>query len=249
MLQIQTLLERPDFEANFFPAALSAQWPKFSQNDPIAELFYGDGYLEQYREFVLVASEIHQPQKMVARACSVPFLWNLPDLPEGGWDAVVMQANDTVTNKRSPNAVSALEITVHPDHQGTGLSKTMLIALRDNARRLGFEHLYAPVRPSHKHLEPLTPMAEYSARVREDGLPSDPWLRTHVRIGGRILSVAPHSMTISATLERWREWTGLPFKVSGAVIVAGALAPVLVSLEHNIAVYVEPNVWVHHSLD
>jgi uncharacterized protein (AIM24 family) len=40
----------------------------------------------------------------------------------------------------------------------------------------------------------------------------------------------------------------LIFETSGAVAVAGALSPVHVSLEQNHAVYVEPNIWVHHRL-
>ena len=80
-------------------------------------------------------------------------------------------------------AVSALEIMVTPRLQGRGISRVMLAALRDNARRLGFAELYAPLRPTDKHREPLTPFAEYVARRREDGLPvrflgahpSPPW--------------------------------------------------------------------------
>ncbi|MCD6639370.1 MAG: N-acetyltransferase, partial [Nocardioides sp.] len=83
-------------------------------------------------------------------------------------------------------------------------------------------------------------------RTRDDGLPVDPWLRVHVRAGGRIDRVAPRSMVIPGTLEEWREWTGLPFDRTGPVEVPGALAPVLCDAEHGTAVYVEPNVWVRH---
>jgi hypothetical protein len=31
-------------------------------------------------------------------------------------------------------------------------------------------------------------------------------------------------------------------------VVAGALTPIWVSLEHDSAVYIEPGVWVHHAL-
>ena len=61
-------------------------------------------------------------------------------------------------------------------------------------------------------------------------------------------NVAPTSMTIPGTLEQWREWTGLPFDASGPVHVPGALVPVMCAAEHDVAVYVEPNVWVHHHL-
>jgi hypothetical protein len=41
-------------------------------------------------------------------------------------------------------------------------------------------------------------------------------------------------------------WTGQPFNTGGPVIVEGALSPVLASLSHDVAVYVEPNVWIEH---
>ena len=91
-------------------------------------------------------------------------------------------------------------------------------------------------------------MASYALRVRADGLPVDPWLRVHMRGGGRIRNVAPMSMTIPGTLAQWRDWTGMAFDTSGPIQVPGALVPVMCAAEHDVAVYVEPNVWVHHPL-
>jgi hypothetical protein len=91
-------------------------------------------------------------------------------------------------------------------------------------------------------------MKDYISRVREDGLPSDPWLRVHARLGARIVKVCPLSMVIAGTLQQWREWTGLALEESGDIDVDGALTPLHVSIEHDHAVYAEPNVWVHHKL-
>jgi GNAT superfamily N-acetyltransferase len=137
---------------------------------------------------------------------------------------------------------------VTPRLQGRGIAQAMLVAMRDNARRLGFADLYAPLRPSDKHREPLTLFADYVARRRKDGLLYDSWVRTHVRAGARIVKIAPCSMVIAGTLAQWREWTGLSFAQSGPAIVPGALSAVHVSLEQDHAVYVEPNLWVHHPL-
>ena len=63
---------------------------------------------------------------------------------------------------------------------------------------------------------------------------------------GRIVKLAPCSMIVPGTLADWRGWTGLPFDESGDVVVPGALAPVHVAAEQDHAVYVEPNVWIHH---
>jgi hypothetical protein len=55
-------------------------------------------------------------------------------------------------------------------------------------------------------------------------------------------------MTIAGSLADWLRWTGMKFDRSGEVTIAGALVPVTVSLEHDYAVYVEPNVWLRYAL-
>jgi hypothetical protein len=150
---------------------------------------------------------------------------------------------------RELNTLCALEVAVVPGQRSRHLSGRALAAVADNARDHGFRDVVVPVRPSKKDLVPEMPMDDYVARTRDDGLPEDPWLRTHVREGGQILGVCPVSMTITGSLAQWRDWTGLPFDTSGPVTVPGALNPVEVSVEHDRAVYVEPNVWVRHQLD
>ena len=143
------------------------------------------------------------------------------------WDQVIRWGHRDRVQGIRPTAVSALEIMVAPRLQGRGISQVMITALRDNARRLGFTALYAPIRPTEKHGEPLTPFAEYVARRRADGQPHDPWVRTHLRLGAVVVKVAPCSMVIVGTLAEWRQWTGLAFERSGTAIVPGALRGLL----------------------
>ena len=105
-----------------------------------------------------------------------------------------------------------------------------------------------PLRPSNKDREPYTPFAEYVARTRADGLPHDAWLRIHVRAGARIVKIAPRSMVFAGTLAEWSQWTGMEFNRSGELTVPGALSPLHVSREQDHAVYVEPNLWLHHRI-
>ena len=225
-------------------AGFDRSWPEFMQQSPVGPLFYGD--LEPVADYQLVAMD---GDEAVAAAYSVPFALGLEgreELPDTGWDEVIRWGHTDRRLGRECNVATALEIIITPERQGSGLSSVMLEALRDNAFRLGHDVLYAPVRPSLKSREPETPMTEYAFRVRDDGLPFDPWLRVHVCAGGTILKVCPVSMTIPGTLAQWRGWTGLPFDTDLPVIVDGALSPVLVSLAHDAAVYIEPNVWVEH---
>ncbi len=249
-LRIATIAERPDLKSSFADPATDP-WPAFMSEDPISLLYYSDVRIAQ-PEYGLIAYDAAAPGQAVARAYCVPFAWDgdpaLGDLPVDGWDGVIWRSARDRQIGRKPNLISALEITIPTNQQGTGMSARMLAAMRDNAARLGFEHLVAPVRPSRKHLVPDLPIEQYAALVREDGLPQDPWLRVHVRAGGRIVGTCKRAMVIPGTLDEWRAWTGLPFDESGPVVVPDALVPVQCSVEHDYAVYVEPAVWLYHRL-
>ncbi len=232
---------------------LTASWADFMLEDPLANLYFAEGRTARFADFALVAYDDAAPDRVLGRAFSVPFClgedFGRTALPDGGWDTVVRWADQDHFLGREPNAVSALEITLHPQAQGRGLSVEMVRALRANAERLGFGDLFAPVRPSHKHFEPHTPFDDYVHRLRDDDLPADPWLRVHARVGGTVVKVAPHSMVVAGSLQAWRAWTNLPFDRNGPCVVPQALVPVHVSLEQDHAVYVEPNVWIHHRLN
>lgn len=249
-----TLAERPELRRQVFSAEFRAAVPEFMLHDPTAALYYADRALDRYLDFVLVAVDRDDPGRPIARAVSVPFAYGgdiagRAELPDGGWDEIIRWAHDDHLAGRRPNAVSALEIMVLPPYRGRGLSQLMLAKLCRNTRARGFADLYGPVRPTEKHLEPRVPIADYIARSRMDGLPYDSWVRAHLRVGGRIIKVAPCSMVVAGTLAEWRRWTGLAFAESAEAIVPGALSPVHVSVEQDHAVYVEPNLWIHHRVD
>ncbi|MET9619830.1 N-acetyltransferase [Streptomyces sp. NPDC006464] len=246
-LTVTTLAERPELQGALW--AIKDLWPEFTLHDPV-----GWGYMArivtELPEYVLVATDADG--EVVARAFSVPFRLAGEDrgeLPARGWDEVMLWAFSDLRHGRTPDTVSAIEVCVATKALGQGLSGRMLAEMRDNARRLGFSEVVAPVRPNAKHLEADSSIHDYAFRTREaDGLPHDPWLRVHVRAGGVIEAVAPASMTISGSLDQWRRWTGLPFDTDGPVEVPGALVPVHCETARGYAVYVEPNVWVRHRL-
>ncbi len=240
-LEIVTLAARPQPWDVFWD--MDTSWPEFMKHDPIGNSYYSS-LEEHFTECVLVG--LDGSGRIVAKAFSAPFVLPEGELPDAGWDFALRSALLARVRGEAPNAITAAEIAIVPELQGTGLSGVMLAALRDNAGRLGFTELLAPVRPNGK-TDAHEPMQEYAFRTRDDDLPVDPWLRVHVRAGGRIDRVAPRSMVIPGTLEEWRAWTGLPFDTTGPVEVPGALAPVMCDAEHGTAVYVEPNVWVRHA--
>ncbi len=80
----------------------------------------------------------------------------------------------------------------------------------------------------------------------EDGLPFDPWLRLHVRLGGAVVGTCPRAYVVEGSVAEWEGWTRMSFPESGAYIVPGALHPVEVDTEADRVRYVEANVWVSH---
>jgi hypothetical protein len=98
------------------------------------------------------------------------------------------------------------------------------------------------------HEEPHVPIAEYAARTRPDGLPSDPWPRAYARLGASVLKVAPYSTVIPARWPSGGSGQGCRWIAPARPSSRGALVPVVASLEHDNAVYVEPNVWMRHAL-
>jgi GNAT superfamily N-acetyltransferase len=246
-LQIFTLRERPDLRAQVFGSEMESVWPEFMRHDAASPLYFAPNAFDRYLDYAFAGVA---DGKVVARAFSIPFAFGVDgraELPDTGWDGVIRWAHDDGINDRAPTAVSALEISLLPEMRGKGNSLRMLDAMKANAKAKGFSELYAPVRPNQKHLRPQLPMRDY-ARTNDNGLPVDPWLRAHVRVGGRIVKIAPCSMTIVGSIADWSRWTGLTFDKSGEITIADALAPILVSLEQDYAIYVEPNVWVRHAL-
>ncbi|MGW2639391.1 N-acetyltransferase [Streptomyces sp. NPDC001348] len=245
-VKVSSLADRPEMLGAIL--GMPDSWAEFTTQDAVGDAHYPRIPVE-LPEYVLFAED--EGGEVVAHAYSVPFALHTDgrrELPARGWDEVLVWAFSDLRRAVRPDTVSAISIVVAPHAQGLGLSGRMLAAMRDSARAKGFTEVVAPVRPSAKHLEPHTPMAEYAHRVREDGLPYDPWLRVHARAGATVDSVAPASMTVSGSLEQWRRWTGLPFDGQGDVEVPGALVPVRCEPGRGYAVYVEPNVWMRHRL-
>jgi hypothetical protein len=89
-----------------------------------------------------------------------------------------------------------------------------------------------------------------SPLFRGSGLPTDSWLRTHLRVGGRIVKPARQAMVVDVPLGMWEVWLGRPLdgrerEVGATFEIPGALAPVLVRDDGH-GLYEEPGVWVHH---
>ena len=237
-MQRVSFAERPELDEQT-GAIAAAVWPEYNR--------HGND-MGRWRDLATTFPEfqfalIDDDGTLLADGLTVPVPWDrtVAGLPRG-----VAGALDCAFEPRTnPTALCALAAEIHPDHQGRGLSEVVLRGMADLARAHGFTDLLAPVRPSAKERYPLIGIAEYADwRRADDGLPFDPWLRVHVRIGGEILAPEPHGLRIDAPVADWQEWTGLELPHNGVYVFPHGLAPLTVT--DGIGRYWEPNVWVRH---
>lgn len=221
-LEIVTAAERPDLWERARTQDLFDQvWPEYNQHGNNTRRYFGALFPHCAHLQVLFADR--RSDTLVAHGRTIPFRWDgtLADLPSG-IDAVGLRA---VEEPEGPTALSALAAEVDPVYQGFGLSRLVIGAMGVVARRARLAPLVAPVRPSWKSRYPLTPIERYATWVRGDGLPFDPWMRVHARLGGQILRPEPRSLQISAPVSDWETWTQSSFPEDGQFIFPDGLAP------------------------
>ncbi len=208
----------------------------------------GERFRRHWARYFLIA--LDDDGVPMARALSVPLAFPAEDraeLPDHGWDQAIEWAAQDVMDGREPTALCALEVVIAPHLRGRGLAAPMLEALKARAAETGLRKLIVSVRPIGKETEPAVPMPEYAARRREDGLLADRWLRTHERLGARVVKVCPFAVTLSGSRADWRAWTGVKLQ-DGENFIPGGIAPVYASTAYDTATYVEPNVWMDHPM-
>jgi len=241
-----TAADRPDLRERADGVTIPA-WPEFMLHDPASRRWN-----ELYERFPRSQFALLDPKDdaVVAVGNSLPLLWEgeMSDLPDSGWDWAIAQGLSDHAEGRETNTQCALQIVVSQDHRGKGISSDAVRTMKAIGQAQGFHRLIVPARPTLKSRCPLTPMDRYITWEDDAGLPFDPWLRVHARIGGRIAKVCPRSMRITGTIAEWEQWTGMAFLESGECIVPGALVPVNIDRAADLGVYVEPNVWVVHDL-
>lgn len=242
-LEVFTAEERPDlWERAGVERLFEALWPEYNLHGTHSAGYFGELVPRFARLQALFVDG--RSGDLIARARTIPFRWDrtLEDLPRG-IDPVGLRA---VQDSRTPTALSALSAEVRPEHQGAGLSALVLATMAAMARREGLAPLVAPVRPSWKDRFPITSIEDYAHWKRRDGLPYDPWIRVHIRLGARILRPEPLSMEFSAAVPDWVEWTRTPIHDDGRYLFPGGLAPLRV--DDGVGRYWEPNVWILHEV-
>jgi GNAT superfamily N-acetyltransferase len=263
---LQTLEDRRDL-TRAVERLGSSVWPEFMLHDVVSDRCW-PRMAADFPAFQMALAD--DGGGVVAVGRSLPLAWDgtPEDLPHG-WDEQFERSvaqferrtersgrrtersgrrAERSQEARLPNTLGAIMIVTDPERRGDGLGSLMVGALLEAGRLHGLSTLVACVRPTLLERYPLTPIDEYARWTRDDGLPFDPWIRIHVRLGGRLSRAEPASMRVSASIDDWEKWTGMAFPASGEYVVPGACAPVRVDRNADTATYFDPNVWVIHDL-
>lgn len=241
-MDVVTTADRPDLDDEA-RAAFREKWPEFIFHDAVAH-----AYMPRVQELfgrydVLVLDD----GRVVAGGWGVPFAWDgtVGDLPEG-YDGALVRAVENHDAGVRPTAFSFMAAAVAKTHDKRGLATVALGELTRRATDDGITHVVAPLRPTLKHRYPTWSMTEFASWSRADGLSVDPWIRTHQRMGARILAPAPRSMVIAGTVAEWEGWADMAFPETGDYVVPEALGLVHIDREADRGVYEEENLWVQH---
>jgi hypothetical protein len=243
-VRVFTLQERPDLEAQMDGLHEDA-WDEFLDG---ASWDAWESLPDEFADLQVVVCD--SQDVVIAGGHTVPLVWDgtNADLP-ATLDDIIERGLNVRRHGRSPTTLAALAAMVAPQHRNQGLSYVVVRAMRSLAMKWGLESVVVPVGPTLKHHYPLTPMERYMHWKRADGLPFDPWIRVHWRLGAELLCVAPTTAICTGTVAQWEAWTGMSFPESGLYVVPGALHPIEIDRERDIGRYEDPGVWMRHRIE
>ncbi len=219
-------------------------WPAFIGADREVQAHIGR-VRDLFADLELVA--LDGDGVLVGAVWGVPIRWSgdPAELP-AGYSGTVTESVAGHDRGDVPDTLVVMAAQVHPERRGLGTAGILLTGMNDLAAARGLARVVVPLRPTLKARYPLTPIDRFARWTRPDGSPLDPWLRTHHRLGARVVATTPRSQTMTGTVAEWETWTGLVFPESGTHVVPDALATVAIDRAADTGVLVEPGIWVRH---
>lgn len=224
----------------------SIVWPEFMLHDDVSGRYWRK-LLSSFAEYQFA---VFNGNDLVGYANTIPLSLDAGRIEynDRGWDWSMEKGFADLLTRRKFTVLCGLQIAIRPQFQGHGLSALFVGGMKQVAREHNLKTVILPLRPTLKHQYPLIGMDDYLTWQNDEGLPFDPWIRTHVKLGAEIKAICHNAMYIKGSIAEWEAWTGLSFQTSGSYIVPGALTPVKADLKKDLAEYIEPNVWVRHKL-
>lgn len=122
----------------------------------------------------------------------------------------------------------------------------LIARARELARALCASKFQILVRPQMKSDFPTLEMDEFLSRRTPQGELLDPALRAHERLGGKLEFRADDERVVKSAPSDWEHWLDERFERSGSYLIPGALVPLKVDLEQDLAEFREPEVWMSY---
>jgi hypothetical protein len=145
------------------------------------------------------------------------------------------------------NMLGALAVSVPAVHRSKGYARLMIRSLIGLAEAKKLHGVVVPVRPTGKVRYPWVPISAYMTWTDDSGRPYDPWLRSHLASGGKMVGPCERSMVVHEPIGFWENWSKQRFPETGPYALEGAIAPVKIDVDRQTGTYEEPNVWVAYS--
>lgn len=181
--------------------------------------------------------------RMVATADGCLADWDgHPDHLPASWTQVM---RDAPAISDSP-WTCALGTSIVSDARGLRLSALMLEALAGRSAEYGAVGMLAPARPSSRASYPHLDLVDYANLRLADGRHADPWIRTHERLGARIIGHSERSMDVSGTHAQWEAWLGYPLPQHTRCLIPGSTG--WLELWGGMGRLSEDSIWMLHPI-
>jgi len=219
-------------------------WPEIMLHSPVANKYWArlEEYFPEYQLFLL-----NVDNQIIGFSNTIPFFWikTLKELPVTGWDWLMKKGIEDYEKGLKPNILGGLQVGISKEYQGRGYSKIIIKEAISLSKNKGYKKFVIPIRPTWKNKYPLIPMAKYIKWKKADKV-FDPWIRTHLNCGAKIVKICGRSMTFRGSIKDWQEWAGTYIPETGEYIVEGALRPVKMNVEKNSGLYYDENIWIYY---
>lgn len=154
------------------------------------------------------------------------------------------------------NTVFLESISIAPDYRAHKLPPRLIQSAKESARKLGFQYVAAPFRPNAygnykaaRHAGNSEALfKEYCEQRDENELPVDPWLRTVVKLGARLLRPELRSFAVQHSIQEFEKFRRAYrpdqwYSPGMDIWECGETCTWYIDRARQIAVSVEPNYW------
>ena len=245
MIQFLTLSELSTAQKANYHKAIKLAFPEIILASPISKRLWPK-LEEYYPECQLYL--LNKEGQLIGFMNTIPIFWEgaLKTLPDEGWDWLLEKGIQDYENKVKTNFLGGLQIIVTKEHLGQVNSRLLLREGKRIQRKHGFDKLIIPIRPTFKSKFPNMAMSTY-LNYKEEGQIYDPWIRTHLKGGAKVIKVCNKSMSVTAEIPFWEKLMNKKIESSGYYLVDGALNPVKLELEKNVGCYEEEKNWLYYN--